>query len=185
MSAATTGASPAGAGSFDVSPTLMAKGLAVLRIFFGVILFANGLAKLFAFSAFTIGGYSANLVNLPIARAILAGDGGRRTEVPLVKGLVNDIILPNWSFFQVVITAVELGIGAALILGLASRGAALVGLGQQLFLAAVYFSSNRWVFEQPHEYVPLFILAVVPAGRVWGLDRLIVRARPKLARWPF
>jgi len=26
---------------------------------------------------------------------------------------------------------------------------------------------------------------VVPAGRVWGLDRLIVRARPKLARWPF
>jgi hypothetical protein len=68
---------------------------------------------------------------------------------------------------------------------LASRGAALVGLGQQLFLAAVYFSSNRWMFEQPHEYVPLFILAVVPAGRVWGLDRLIVRARPRLGRWPF
>jgi len=26
---------------------------------------------------------------------------------------------------------------------------------------------------------------VVPAGRVWGLDRFIVRARPRLARWPF
>jgi len=156
----------------------MAKGLAVLRIFFGVILFANGLAKLFAFSSFTIGGYSANLVNLPIARAILAGDGGRRSEVPLVNGLVNDFILPNWSFFQVVITVVELGIGAALILGLASRGAALVGLGQQLFLAAVYFSSNRWMFEQPHEYVPLFILAVVPAGRVWGLCRRRLNTGP-------
>ena len=157
----------------------------MLRIFFGVILFANGLAKLFAFSSFTIGGYSANLVNLPIARAILAGDGGRRSEVPLVNGLVNDFILPNWSFFQVVITVVELGIGAALILGLASRGAALVGLGQQLFLAAVYFSSNRWMFEQPHEYVPLIILAIVATGRYWGLDGVLLRNNPKLARWPF
>ncbi len=174
-----------GGGSLDVRPTLMARGLAVLRIFFGVILFANGLAKLFAFSAFSIGGYSANLVNLPIARAILAGDGGRRSEVPLVKGLVNDIILPNWSFFQVVITVVELGIGAALILGLASRGAALVGLGQQLFLAAVYFSSNRWMFEQPHEYVPLVVLALVPAGRFWGIDGWLVRRNPALRRWPF
>ncbi len=162
----------------------MARGLAVLRIFFGIILFANGLAKLLSFSSFTVGPYSANLVNLPIARAILASDGGQRTQVPLVKGLVNDVILPNWGFFQWVITAFELGVGALLILGLATRGAALLGLGQQLFLAAVYFSSNRWMFEQPHEYVPLFILAVVPAGRVWGLDGLITRTRPRLARWP-
>jgi len=172
-------------GDVDVSPALMAKGLAVLRVFFGIILFANGLAKLLSFSSFTIGPYSANLVNLPIARAILAGDGGRRTEVPLIRGLVNDVILPNWGLFQWVITAFELGVGALLILGLATRGAALLGLGQQLFLAAVYFSSNRWMFEQPHEYVPLFILAVVPAGRSWGLDGFITRARPRLARWPF
>jgi len=163
----------------------MARGLAVLRIFFGIILFANGLAKLLSFSSFTIGPYSANLVNLPITRAILATDGGQRTQVPLVNGLVNDVIVPNWGFFQWVITAFELGVGALLILGLATRGAALLGLGQQLFLAAVYFSSNRWMFEQPHEYVPLFILAVVPAGRAWGLDALITRLRPRLARWPF
>ena len=157
----------------------------MLRIFFGIILFANGLGKLLSFSSFTIGPYSANLVNLPITRAILATDGGQRTQVPLVNGLVNDVIIPNWGFFQWVITAFELGVGALLILGLATRGAALLGLGQQLFLAAVYFSSNRWMFEQPHEYVPLFILAVVPAGRAWGLDALITRLRPRLARWPF
>ena len=58
-------------------------------------------------------------------------------------------------------------------------------LGQQLFLAAVYFSSNRWMFEQPHEYIPLAILALVPAGRVWGLDRRLIRQRPNLRRWPF
>ena len=42
--ATTTEATQPGGGSPEVSPTLMARGLAVLRIFFGVILFANGLA---------------------------------------------------------------------------------------------------------------------------------------------
>ena len=91
-------------------------------------------------------------------------------------------MLPNWDVFQWLITAVELGAGLALILGLASRLAALVDLGQQLFLQLVYLSSARWMFEQPHEWVPLVILALVPAGRVWGLDaRLWLRTR----RWPF
>ena len=62
------------------------------------------------------------------------------------------------------------------------RLAALVALGQQLFLALVYASSNRWLFEQPHEYMPLFVLALVPAGRVWGLDAWLTRARPALRR---
>jgi hypothetical protein len=57
-------------------------------------------------------------------------------------------------------------------------------------LALVYFSSDRWLFEQPHEYVPLVILALVPAGRVWGLDawaaRRTGRTGPGLkASWPF
>ena len=91
-------------------------------------------------------------------------------------------MLPNWDVFQWLITAVELGAGLALILGLASRLAALVDLGQQLFLQLVYLSSARWMFEQPHEWVPLVILALVPAGRVWGLDaRLWLRT----GRWPF
>jgi hypothetical protein len=41
------------------------------------------------------------------------------------------------------------------------------------------------MFEQPHEYVPLFILVAVPAGRIWGLDAWITRTRPRLRRWPF
>jgi hypothetical protein len=41
------------------------------------------------------------------------------------------------------------------------------------------------MFEQPHEYVPLIVLAIVPAGRIWGLDAWLLRRYPRLQRWPF
>ncbi len=47
-------------------------------------------------------------------------------------------------------------------------------------------SLPRWMFEQPHEWVPLVILALVPAGRVWGLDRRFAsRGVQRLRRFPF
>ncbi len=175
---------PGATASGDLLPDarLLARGLAALRIFFGVILFANGVAKLFSFTDISIGPYSANLIDRGLARSILENEAAR-TELPIIPWIANEVMLPNWSLFQWLITAMELGVGALLIVGLASRGAALLGLGQQLFLAGLYFSSNRWAFEQPHEYVPLVILALVPSGRVWGLDARLLRMRPDLRRW--
>lgn len=160
------------------------KGLAALRIFFGVIFFANGLAKLFGFRTVEIGPYRSFLINREETRGILKGEAARN-DVPGIPALVNDVLLPNFGWLQWVATFVELGVGAALIVGLASRGAALVGLGQQLFLQVLYLSSGRWMFEQPHEWVPLIILALIPAGRIWGLDGRLLRKRPHLRRWPF
>jgi len=171
-------------------PGLLGRGLALFRIYYGIVLFANGLSKLFGFREIEIGPYSSFLITRPEARQILEFEvnrrGGDGTELPLLKPLVNDVILPNWGVFQWLVTAVELGVGAALIVGLATRLAALVGFGQQFFLQLVYLSSARWMFEQPHEWVPLLILALVPAGRVWGLDRRLVgRGTRRLDRWPF
>mgnify|MGYP002780703878 FL=1 len=163
---------------------LLARGLAVLRMFFGVILLANGLAKLLSFRDISIGPYEANLIDRGLARAILENEAAR-TELPVIPWIAEDVLLAQWGFFQWAITAMELGVGALLIVGLATRGAALVGLGQQLFLAGLYLSSNRWAFEQPHEYVPLAILSLVPAGRAWGLDGRLLARRPELRRWPF
>ncbi len=178
-----------------VDPTLFGRGMAVLRVFFGVILLANGLAKLDPdLGRIDVGAYHANLITRDGARGILNFEINQRqiregaprgTQVPYLRSFVNDVVLANWGLFQWVVVAVEVVGGALLVLGLATRGAALVALGQQLFLALVYFSSNRWLFEQPHEYVPLFILAVVPAGRVWGVDGWLVRRVPAWRRWPF
>jgi uncharacterized membrane protein YphA (DoxX/SURF4 family) len=163
-----------------------AAGLAAIRIFFGLILFSNGLAKLFSFREVFVGPYKGTLIDRPEARSILEFEVNRRgggTDVPLLKSIVNDVMLDNWGFFQWVTTALELGVGLALIVGVATRGAALVGLGQQFFLQLVYLSSGRFMWEQPHEWVPLLILALVPAGRVWGYDGVL--ARRGYDRWPF
>ncbi|MDQ4071649.1 MAG: DoxX family membrane protein [Actinomycetota bacterium] len=176
---------PAASPSTSLDARSLAKALAALRIFFGLILFTNGLAKLLSFRNVELGPYRSFLIGREEARSILAGEA-EKNELPLLPGLVNDVLLPNWEVFQWVVTAVELGVGAALIVGLASRGAALIGLGQQLFLQLLYLSSNPWMWEQPHEWVPLLILVLVPAGRVWGLDqRFAGRGVRRLGGFPF
>jgi uncharacterized membrane protein YphA (DoxX/SURF4 family) len=167
-------------------PLLLGRGLAAFRIFLGLILLSNGLAKLLSFRTIEIGPYRAFLIDRDEARGILDFEVNQRgggTDVPGLPALVNDVMLPRWDVLQWLVTALEVGAGAALVLGIASRGAALLALGQQLFLQLVYLSSGRWMWEQPHEWVPLLILALVPAGRVWGLDRRLAATRA--GRWPF
>lgn len=171
-------------------PVLLGKGLAAIRIFFGLILFANGLAKLLDFRNIEIGPYRSFLIDRAEARSILDFETNRRggdgSDVPGLKALVNDVILPSWDVLQWMITLLELGTGLALIVGLATRGAALLAFGQQLFLQLVYLSSARWMFEQPHEWVPLLVFVLVPAGRVWGLDgRFAHRGIAQLRGFPF
>jgi uncharacterized membrane protein YphA (DoxX/SURF4 family) len=166
------------------------QGLAAFRVFFGLILLSNGLAKLLDFRNVEIGPYRSFLIDRAEARQILDFEvnrrGGDGTDVPILKDLVNDVMLPNWDVLQWLVTALEVGAGVALVIGLATRGAALLALGQQLFLQLVYLSSGRWMWEQPHEWVPLLILALVPAGRVWGLDRrLTQRGLRRFDGWPF
>ena len=153
----------------------LARALAAIRIFFGLILFSNGLAKLLSFTRGRASAPTRRRSSIaPRHASILEFEvnqrGGDGTDLPLLKSIVNDVMLDNWGLFQWVTTAVELGAGLALILGhrqprrraRRARPAAVPQL--------VYFSSGRFMWEQPHEWVPLVILALVPTGRVWGLD---------------
>ena len=60
-----------------------------------------------------------------------------------------------------------------------------MGLGFQVFLALLYLPTNKWMFEQPHEYVPLAVLTIVASGAIWGLDGRLRRGRAAFRRWPF
>ena len=171
------------------SATTLAKGLAVLRIFFGIVLFANGVAKLFEFRRIEVGPYLANLIDKGAARSILEnGLGEQERSIPGLRPIM-ELMVDNWALVGWALTFTELVVGAMLIVGAAPPLAALIGLGQALFLALVFATRNRWAFEQPHEYVPLIILAIVPAGRVWGLDGRLLRRRRtdpgELRGWPF
>ena len=173
------------------SATTLGKGLAVLRIFFGIVLFANGVAKLFEFRRIEVGPYIANLIDKGAARSILANgfdEGDQERSIPGLRPVM-ELMVDNWGLVGWALTFTELVVGGMLIVGAATRLAALVALGQALFLALVFATRNRWAFEQPHEYVPLIILAIVPAGRVWGLDGRLLRRRRtdpgELRGWPF
>jgi uncharacterized membrane protein YphA (DoxX/SURF4 family) len=147
--------------------------MAVIRVLFGLTFLLNGLAKLFEFHHVHIGWYVANLIDRADARFILNAEVNHnaRYHVWLVSRIANRLVLPHWGFFQWALTAVELAAGVLLVLGLWSRLGALVALVPTVFLFFMYLSNDRWVPEQPLELVPLIVLAVVPAGRMWGLDQ--------------
>ena len=165
----------------------LARAFAVLRIFFGLVFLLNGLAKVTGVHRVEIGPYVSNLINRPDTRFILDVEANENAthQMPLLGRIVNDLLLPNWSVVQWLITVGELTMGILLVLGLASRLGALLALGQALFLYYLYFSNDRWMFEQPLEVVPLTLLALVPSGRVWGLDGRLPWPRAREGRWPF
>jgi len=175
-----------GAGLNLPSAHTFAATLALLRGFFGFVFLLNGIAKLFAFHRVAIGPLVVNLIDRADTRFILdvTANGPGQRPPAAVRSVVNDVFLKHFSFWQWVFTAAELGIGLLLVLGLASRLGALLGLLQVGFLALLYLGNDRWLFEQPLEVVPLLLLAVVPSGRVWGVDGSSLLPGRLRGRWP-
>jgi len=160
----------------------LGRGLAVIRILFGMTFLTNGLAKLFDLHRIEIGPYVANLINRDNARFILDVEVNHNAlhQLPLVGRIANDLVLAHWGLFGWALTAVEITAGALLLAGLASRLGALLALGPTVFLFFVYLANDRWLPEQPLGLVPLVVLALVPAGRWWGMDRRFAGRG-----WPF
>ena len=103
-----------------IDSILFARGMAVIRIFFGLIVLANGLAKLEpSLARIDIGPYHANLITRDGARGILnfeinerqiRKDAPKGTQVPGLKSFVNDVVLANWGVVQWVVVLVELAL---------------------------------------------------------------------------
>jgi len=165
-------------------PDLVAKGLAAFRIFMGLLFGLNGLAKLIEKGAYDFGVVSFGLISKGTARGLLAAYAGPRSHaVAPLKWFYNEVVLAHWTPWSVFLTAAELVIGVCLVVGIASRFGALLGLLLIFPLQVMVADNNTYLFEFPVDWVPLVILLLVPSGRVWGQDgRLAARYGD---RWPF
>lgn len=154
-----------------------------MRIFTGLVFLSNGLAKLSDIGQIDLGFFNGNLITLGAARAIATGASGT-TQIAPLGAFYRDVVLPHWGAFGPFLTAAELAVGLGLIFGVASRLAALGGL---LLIGPIWvmlWHTNLYLWEYPAEDLfPLLLLAIVPAGRLAGLDsRLAARFG---GRWPF
>jgi uncharacterized membrane protein YphA (DoxX/SURF4 family) len=165
------------------SARLLGVGFAALRIFSGLIWLSNGLAKVFLNQNNKLdwGFISFNLINQPTARGIL--DGASKDTFQPLHWIYQDVVLANWNFFAWFLTVAEVAAGVSLLFGIATRLGATVGL---LLIGPIWIMllhSNVYLWEYPNELFPLLLLAIVPAGRVFGQDSKLA---PRFGwHWPF
>ena len=167
-------------GRVKITPSTV---VVALRIFFGLNWLSNAIAKVFNKADYDWGWLSFNLVNRDTAHAIL-GQGTHNTYIAPLRWFYADVVLPNWGGFQVFLTIAELAVGIGLLFGIATRLAALGGLLLVFPIWLLLLHTGQYFWTYPLDLFPLVLLALVPAGRVAGLDgRFLTRAFGE--RWPF
>jgi len=161
------------------------RGLAILRIALGSGFLFAGLDKRMDFAgtgkAFTAAGFLKGATG----GAWLASDP--KTVVNPTHdfwvGLAGNADLMTVINFLVV--AGEIGIGIALILGLATRFAGVAGfVMMSLFYVANWSFANGPFNEQFMYGILALYLAYAAAGETWGIDGILERATPIIHRAP-
>jgi len=162
------------------------RAMAALRVFFGIVYFHNGIAKVLpavpGLWPDTPVGFVINATGGRSARSILEFEVITQAHpIEPYRLLVEQVILPNFGPFVFGLGLVEMIVGILLILGLATSGAAVVGALMALHLQFATLWNDKWIYEYSVEWVPLLCLAAFRAGRWHGLDARIAATR---ARWP-
>ncbi|HEY6425018.1 MAG TPA: DoxX family membrane protein [Pseudonocardiaceae bacterium] len=159
-----------------------AQGFAALRIFIGLVWLSNALAKVTGVGVVDWGFFSFNLITRDVARG-LATDAASKTQIAPLGAFYRDVVLPNWGSFGTLLTVAELAVGIGLLLGIATRLAAVGGLLLILPIWIMLWHTTGYLWEYPLDLFPLVLLAIVPAGRVAGVDRTLAARFGN--RWPF
>jgi thiosulfate dehydrogenase [quinone] large subunit len=162
---------------------LMARAFTALRIFTALVWLSNALAKVTGIGNYDWGFFSFNLITLGSAQAI-ATDASSKTAIAPLGAFYRDVVLPNWALFGPFLTIAELAIGLGLLFGVATRLAAVGGLLLLTPIWVMLSDTGGYLWTYPAEDLfPLVLLAIVPAGRLAGLDRTLA---PRFGnRWPF
>ena len=162
---------------------LMTRAFVALRIFTGLVWFSNALAKIANRGSFDWGFIKFGLVSRDSAKNI-AASAAASTNIPPLGAFYHHVVLPHWGFFGIFLTIAELAIGVGLLLGIATRLAALGGLLLLVPIWLMLLPTGAYLWEYPAEDLfPLLLLTIVPTGRHLGLDRDL--ASRIGYRWPF
>lgn len=168
------------AGRQTVQTWFFYLGMFILRVGFGLVFLTNGLAKVRGFDNH-IPPFKGFLIDYNGARSILEADTSGH-PVGVYKRLIDDVVLPNFGAFGTLLTTTELFLGVCLILGVITPIAALVAAGFALHLNfANIHREDKWLWEYAIEWIPLLSLALMRAGRYWGLDARLAKRFPQ---WP-
>jgi uncharacterized membrane protein YphA (DoxX/SURF4 family) len=91
--------------------------------------------------------------------------------IALQATFVDQIVLPHIAVFGPAVYAIEAGIGASLMLGLFTRGFALLGLAMAVNLwLGLYSAPGEWPWTYMFLVILMALFAVDPPGRCLGLD---------------
>lgn len=84
---------------------------------------------------------------------------------------VAQVVLPNIAVFGPAVYAIEVGIGASLMLGLLTRGFAVLGLAMAVNLwLGLYSAPGEWPWTYMFLVILMALFIVDPPGRRLGLD---------------
>jgi thiosulfate dehydrogenase [quinone] large subunit len=163
--------------------TIFVRLFTALRIFTGLVFLTNGLAKVLNAGSFDLGFFSFTLITNASAKGILT-NAAAKTGIRPLGAFYQHAVLPAWGFWGVFLTLAELAVGIGLLLGIASRLAALGGLMLIAPIWIMLWHTHLYLWEYPAEDLfPLVLLAIAPAGRHLGMDRRLVGRFGR--RWPF
>ena len=131
--------------------------IAALRMYTGVFFTYHGFRK---------------VVNEKFADGMVGFLNGRADQSPeFYRSFIESVVLPNKALFAGIVTFGEIAIGLTMILGLATRYAAVAGA---LLVTNFWLAKGQGMLDgSNHDAVWLFIflvLALIPAGRIAGLD---------------
>ncbi len=98
-------------------------------------------------------------------------------DYPVVRPftwVVEHLVLPNFTFFAWMTLLLEASIGAFLLIGLATRFWALVGMGQTLAITmSVLNAPHEWEWSYYLMFLAHAALLATAAGRYYGLDSVM------------
>jgi len=134
--------------------------VAMLRVYAGIFFTYHGFGKV------TNDQFSSGMIGFLNSRA--------ENSPEFYQSFVESFVLGNQQLFAVLVGWGELAIGLALIAGLATRYASVFGM---VLMANFWMAKGQGVLEGVnHDVVWLvifFVLAMVPAGKIAGLDNAL------------